>query len=835
MNVSIERFKTALHHSRAARFGDGESGRTPFQRVASFTADVDRILTDIFTTYVVGEKSDLPVCLVALGGYGRAELCPYSDIDLLVLHDCAAVPSSIEAAIRLFWDIGLSMSCVVRTIDECATILGEDLATDTSFLEGRFLSGDRTLFTRLVKNCIEPYFLKKKKQFTAELRSILKEELYSPEHALYLVEPDVKNGICTLRDCQRLLWAERVSTGAASIGELRIKGGFSEKESKLFFADYEFLIGLRSALHGLCGRRMDVLEIALQPEVALRCGFSSGGAGALMERFYRTVRSIRLFLLSYVEKWPSDSGLWTALRKRVGALDAAPHVRMSEGILFSSGKIAGHRLDAAWIMTVFRQALRLGATLSVEMRNTVRTAAAALSSDDFRSQRVNKLFGDILSFDGRIGHVVQLMHETGVLARLIPQFEDLVCKVEYDSYHEFTVDQHLLLTIPTAEDLTPSLDGAVATAYSQCSAKMVLRLALLLHDIGKALSGDHVVNGAIIVEPICERLGLDGEGVRRVRTLIYHHLDMAELSLHRAPGDRPLMEFSRRIGDRANLDMLYVLTAIDIRCVGHGTWTAWKAYQLEQLYKDLLPMFGVGAGVLSERAKFDAADDAYERDVLPEDRQLHSVWLGNLPGDGLGMHLDKFSGFERLTVCGWDRMGLLRDIIGCISSEGFNILSAHLFSMASGSVVDIFYVEPPRFPSIASEQRIRNMEKKWQDIQTGIASADSLVADRQKNYPLKRLRSARMVKPHVTAEASSPDAATVLKIKTADNFGVLHKIVQCLGKNGANVRSAHLSTRGELAYDIFYITDAAKRKLDPKKLHQICRDITEALQPAPDS
>ncbi len=833
MNPSIDTFKAALLLSRSERFFEGDERRTPFQRIACFTDDVDRILVDIFENFIRPEKGALPVGLIALGGYGRAELCPFSDIDLLILHDSRQAPAEIEAAIRFFWDIGLSLSCVVRTIDECAKILGEDLSTDIAFLENRFLSGDENLYKKLIGDCLEPYFLKKKKSFAGSLRQVLQEKLYSPETALYHVEPDIKNGVCALRDCHRLLWAEHLRTGAASLRELRDRSGFSRREAEQFSADYEFLLGLRSALHCVCGRRMDVLEIGLQPEVALRYGFHDG-AGPLMERYYKTVRSIRLFLLSYVEKWPSGSGLWTAIRKRVGALEVGPGVRMSEGIFFSTGKETGLRRDPIWILSIFRQALRLRASLSVELRNAIRAAAEALSVDDFKFRRVNKLFGDILSFEGKIGHVVQLMHETGVLSRIIPQFADLLCKVEYDSYHEYTVDQHLLMTIVAADDLEPTRDGTIARIYSKSPHKKVLRLSLLLHDIGKALPGDHVVNGAIMAEPVCEQLGLDAEDVRRVRTLIYHHLDMAELSFSRAHEDRQLIEFARRIENRTNLDMLYVLTALDIRCVGNGTWTAWKAYQLEHLYNSLLPYFGVPAASASIAPRSGSGtDDAYERDVLPEDRQQHQVWLEGLAPGELEIHIDEFHGFERLTVCGWDRMGFLRDCIGCISSEGYNILSAHIFSMPSGKVLDIFYVEPPHFPSVPSQRRKENMLKKWHSIKTGLDSADSLVAERIKNYPLKELRNARHAKPWIKAEETSSEAVTLLKIKTADNFGVLHKIVQCLNKNGANIRSAHLSTRGDLAYDVFYLTDAGNRKIDDAAQERISSDILHALQSVP--
>ena len=528
------------------------------------------------------------MCLVALGGYGRGELCPYSDIDLLILHDEKKVAPEIASAIRFFWDIGLTMGCVVRTIDECSSIVGQDLATDTAYLENRFLCGNKELYLRLFHSFIEPYFAKKKKSFVKEMRRILHDELYSPETAVYRIEPDIKNGICTLRDCHRLLWAERVRVGLSSMNDLHARSYFTEAQTEQFCADYEFLIGLRSRLHRVYGRRIDILETSVQPDIAKLCGFGPEGAGKLMERFFKTVREIRLLLLSYLEKGPTGANVWTNLRKRVSAVEASPGIAMCEGIFFTTDKYVESAIDPAWILTIFRQAMRYRATLSVALRNAIRGAAERLSQEDFKSQRVGALFREICSFDGPVGHVFQLMHETGTLSRIIPQFEDVVCKVEYDSYHEFTVDQHILLTLVAADDLSRSRDPVLAQLYAQCDSKVVLRLGLLLHDLGKAMPGDHVVNGAIIAETVCERLGLDDDESRRVRFLVYQHLTMSELCFRREPERHVLEEFAAIVGDVKNLDMLYILTVLDIRSVGRNTWTAWKAFQMDQLYKSVL-------------------------------------------------------------------------------------------------------------------------------------------------------------------------------------------------------------------------------------------------------
>jgi [protein-PII] uridylyltransferase len=832
MNLSTERYKTALCDSRKLRFPRQVCAPSPLQRVRCYTNDVDRILIEITAAFMSPHPKAGRFCLIALGGYGRGELCPFSDIDLLILYDEKPVPPHIAAAVRFFWDIGLTMGCVVRTIDECATILGQDTATDTAFLENRFLAGDPSLYHRLLRRAVEPYFAKKKYYLIRELRGILHGELYSPENTLYHVEPDIKNGLCTLRDCHRLLWAERLRVGLSAMEDLHSRSKFTVTQTRQFCADYEFLIGLRIALHCACGRRMDVLETALQPEIAQWHGLGNEGAGLLMEHFFKTVRGIKLFLLSYLEKAPAGASPWGSLRRRISAVEAATGIRMSEGIFFSAGKNAARPSDPVWIMTVFRQAMRYRASFSVELRNTIRQGIETLSVDDFKSPEVGGIFREILAFEGPVGHVFLLMHETGALSRIIPQFEDLTCKVEYDSYHEFTVDQHILMSLVASDELSRERDGIIGKVYRDCTGTMLLRLGLLLHDIGKALPGDHVVNGAIIAETVCERLGLDEDEVRRVRMLIYHHLDMSELTLHREPEAHLLARFAAVLEDRKNLDLLYLLTVLDIRSVGRNTWTSWKAYQLEQLYKSLRKRFDTPEGALSAQgAHEDAGMPSYERDTLAEDRQRHKKWLEGLAPFGIQIHCEGFHGFERLTVCGWDRMGFLRDIIGCISSEGYNILSAHIYSMPDEKVLDIFSVEPPRLPAIPDEKRVRNLYAKWNGIISGAASAEALIAERLRLYPLKQLRpKQRRAEPRVEVDTSSSPIATIIEIRAEDTFGLLHTIVQSLNKNRVNIRSAHLSTRVDRANDVFYVTDEKNDKItDAAKLQAITRDLGQAL------
>jgi [protein-PII] uridylyltransferase len=807
---------------REILFGSHDLRTAPLNAVRNFSQEVDRILKDVFHSLFSIEN----VCLIALGGYGRRELCPYSDVDILVLHDDQNL-EKIAAMVRRFWDTGLTMGCVVRTIDQCASILGQDIASDTALLENSFITGDRELFERFRRDCIIPYFERKKRGFIEEICRTLRSGLLSSGNSLFRVEPDLKNGICTLRDCQRMLWAERVRRKGLRFNGLH---DLQWPQAKSLESDYAFLIGLRIELHMLCKRRMDILEIDLQPDLAEKCAYGAERAGRLMEDFFKTVRNIRLHILSFLERDLSGKNIWSIVRKRVSANPIGPGISVLDGIVFSNRKKlddAGHPL---WMMKVFKSALVHQATLSVELRNKLRRYTSELNSHDFHCPEVAEVFREILTRPEPVGPVMQMMHETGVLGKLIPPFQVLNCKVEYDSYHEFTIDQHILLALSSIDAMVRDTDAGIRSMRNSVKSPFLLRATALFHDLGKSQPGDHAQNGAIIVENICGRLGFSEEEIERLKFLVYHHLDLSDLSF-KEPEDGLLRQFAKEVADKENLDLLHLLTVADIRSVGHNAWTHWKAFQLEQLHNRIRKLIDHPKGNRRDITKYNPLiyESSYFLDILPEDRALHRKWLSRSTSD-LSLHHDQFTGFERITVCGSDRPGFLCDLIGCITSEGYNILNAHIYSTKDGKVLDIFYLEPPDIPAITWEEKKKNIEKKWRKIERKEATPDDLVADRIRKYPLPPLR--RTEKPALQVRISNPDSSslTIAEIDATDNFGLLHKIIRCFHENNINIVSARLSTRADLAVDIFYICDADKNRIiDETKLENLKNHLIAAL------
>ncbi|MGV8057474.1 MAG: HD domain-containing protein [Smithellaceae bacterium] len=835
MNNFSSLYKTKVIQGRENRFGSNKRLHDPLATIHGYSRDADKILQEIYARIIDTDAPDRDFCLVALGGYGRRELWPYSDIDLLILHENKHPSAKLTAFVRILWNTGFTLGCVVRTITECATIIGDDLATDTAMLESRYVCGNRDLFNRLQNKCVRPYFEKNKKTYLGEISASLREGLYSSENSLYRIEPDLKNGICTLRDCQRLLWAERMHSGASKIAELHTKSGFSQTETKRFAANYSFLAGLRTELHLICGMRIDVLETGLQKEIAGRYGFPQNDAGALMEKFFKTVRNIRWSLLSFLEKDLSGKSIWHGVRRRVSALDIAPGIGFLDGIIFPLHKKSISLETGYKIVRLFQSALTYQATLSVELLNRIRKAVETVNSDDFKSKTVDDLFLSILAWPGAIGQTLLAMQETGLLGKLLPPFDALTCKVEYDQYHEFTLDQHILLAVCACDEMTDDQDKKIRTISRSIKDKLILRLAVLLHDIGKVQEGEHAQNGAVIAENICQRLGLTEAQTEQIRFLVYHHLDMSNLSLLREPDSNNIGRFAGEVATIDMLDMLYILTVADIRSVGPNTWTGWKAYQLEQLYdrvRQSLQHPGTAFEIALPRTEALIPDPSYLHDTMPEDSIKHRAWLSEIAVGGFQLHSESFTGFERLTVCSYDRVGFLTDIIGCLSSEGYNILSARIYSTDAGQVLDIFHLEPPERPRLTVQKRISNIYRKWELINDGRTTAEELAGERIALYPPSTLRLGQPAeKVDIKVNNRDSQMNTIIEIDTADNFGLLHKITRCFHENDVNVVSARLSTRNDRAVDVFYVTDLHKRKITGRScIDRLVNNLTVALQ-----
>jgi [protein-PII] uridylyltransferase len=788
--------------------------------VHSYAQTIDGIIRSAFTSRAGEHGGNDGLCVVALGGYGRRELWPFSDIDIMLLYRERSDRAVIKAFERDAWDLGLTLGFSARTLAECAALLGDDCATDTAFLESACIAGSGDLHIRLIDTVVRPYFKRRKRQFLKDLRSTLLDGTASTGDSLYRIEPDVKNGICGLRDCQRIAWAERVGTGTYRGNDRPGSRFVTWADRSRLDACYRSLTKLRIELHMTSQRRLDVLEVGLQPVVAESMGYAGGGPAALMGDFFKTVTTIRQCILACTEQIHDEQSMLRIVRSSFASFSAGKGLRMIDGFLHLEHRNGPHDRTALWIMTVFSTAMRCRAEIGMDLRNRLREVAQLLKPSDFRNSPLEKIMYEILSADHDAGRILGLMHETGVLELLFPEFAPLACKVEFDTYHEFTVDQHTLMALRAMDDLGSDEDPLIRKIWSRIGNHRVLRLALLLHDVGKAIPGDHCRSGTIIARNTAARFGLAAEEQHQVGFLVYHHLDMSELSLHRELEEGTVSQFVETVETRSMLDMLYLLTVLDIRHVGSKTWTGWKAMQLHDIFnraEKMLarPQMHAKAGTLPGEL------DGYITETTLEDRHAHEQWLETLGANDMQLHTEPFTGFYRVTIVTFDRTSLLADIAACFIAAGLQIISARAHSLPDGKIIDEFDVEPEDATRLPFDERIARFQKSWELITIGTSTSLQIVTGRLRNYPRKPQRQVRST-PKVTFNNTDSSSCTIVEVHAPDRFGLFYNIVNALSSCNVNINAARISTEMDMASDVLYISDSEGDKIDnPGQLNMV--------------
>jgi [protein-PII] uridylyltransferase len=811
-------FRDTLSSSRSRCFALPQRINDPLSCIKAFSSAVDALLCALYTDSLGAHSEN--VCLIALGGYGRGEMFPYSDIDLLVLRGTGAGDGAIAAAVRALWDTGLSIGCVVRSLDDCKRILGEDLATDIALLESRYLIGSRPLAEKL-GHLVRAHFRRRKQWYLQEIHASLREAVFSSSTSLYCIEPHLKAGVCTLRDCQRVLWSQRIWNSTKEPDE-PIPRFFSFDQRFRFQQAFATLTAFRAAIHCAALRRIDILEIALQPRVAADFGYAA--PSELMKRFFLTVRDVKELVQSYLERCSRSFHPLSSIRRQLGALRPLPHTYVLDGVLsLSTSNPLSNRWSPVHILRIFEAALSCEATISISLAGLISERAKNIGREEMKNAEVDAAFRAILSSRHIAAPVLRQMHETGFLSLLIPEFEALTCKVEYDSYHEYTVDEHIMIALAMLDTLTQNGDAQIRDLLQALPDAGLLRTAVLLHDIGKALPGEHSYTGAIIASNICDRLGFGEKESERIVFLVAHHLELSALAFRREPEDPVIRRFAEMVGDRQNLDMLYLLTILDIRSVGQKTWTAWKGLQLELIYRRTAEILGA-AGAAPPGSLRKPGQDPTLFGQLPEipEKVIAAV---NAPGD-FALHNESFVEFERLTFCAFDRPRLFADIVACLSSEGYGILSAQISTRSDGRVLDVFQVETDGTTSVPAARRLAAIERKWEQISSGARTGESFLAERMLRYPQPAHRRETSLQTKIGIDNTISQNCSVLEIESSDRFGLLHTIAQTLARLGINIVSARLSTRIDRAVDVFYIADVSRKKIEEGRSQ---REILESL------
>lgn len=815
--VSIINFKDSLKNCRTDSFSADMLKASPAEAIKFFVKFIDNMLTGLFNELLM-EKND-EISLVAIGGYGREELCPHSDIDLLILFEGDRNDESVARIVRALWDTGLPLGCVVRSISDCRRIMGEDVATDTALLDARCLAGSRHMFRQLINQVVEPSFRRRKNWYLDEINKSIHEDVNAADTSLYTVEPHLKSGICTLRDCQRMVWGMRVADNRFTVHGNRYYLSFDQKHRHVFEAAYERLLAIRCALHMTADRRLDILEISEQRSVAQYLGFGDDHAGMLMEVFFRTVQNVKQLLQLYIETAEAKKHLFQTVRWAIGSTGIGSRICLLDGYLSYHGYIpASEKNSVKWVLEVYLLSLQYQALPNVKLENHIRKVAEEFIDREIDYQEISGLFIELMSVKMPLGKVLRSMYETGFLYLLLPEFRSIKCKVEYDTYHEFTVDQHTLYAFSLIDNIEKELVDHAVDAFKAIDDIFVLRMAVLLHDVGKSAGGHHASSGAMISVNVADRFGFNERKRDQIAFLIEYHLELSLLAFRREPEEYTISAFADIVNNRRNLDYLYILTIIDIKSVGRKTWTVWKGMQLDAVYDRVRKYLNDDKNI-----RFDL----HPYNNIQKDMQKYAPLFESIEGtNAINIAVEKYAGFERLIVVGFDRQGFFADIAGCLSSEGYNILSAQI-ATEKNRVFDIFHAEPDRMVRIESSQHVKNIIKKWNLVLDKKNTTQELIDERMRMYPPKMQRRSNKVKSEVIISNDISMEYTVLEIRTADKFGLLFKVARCLSENRINIVSAKLSTRVAQAIDVFYVLGADGKKISDEAA---CAHVHELLK-----
>jgi len=811
------------------------------------------------------------LAIAAVGGYGRQEQAPQSDIDILFVTPYKVPPSAeqiVEYVLYMLWDLGLKVGHATRSVDECIRLAKRDVTIQTNLLDARWLWGD------------QPVFADFKKRYQAEVvegggpafvEAKLAERDQRHERmgdARYVVEPNIKEGKGGLRDLQTLQWLVKFLYGADDPETLVAQKVFTEQDATRFAKAREFLWTVRCHLHYHTGRPEERLTFDVQKAIAIAMGYSDRPGVSGVERFMKhyfliakDVGDLTRVLCAVLEDRHQKRSLFSRLpglpRRRnlvdgfvvddrgrltienEAAFAAAPIKMLS---LF---KVAhDHDLD------VHPEALRL-------ITQNLSLVGRKLRNDP----EANKIFVDILSSKRDPEDALRKMNEAGVFGRFVPDFGRIVAQMQYDMYHTYTVDEHTIRAIGILSRLETGkyikeMPNATQ-AMKEIKSRRALFVALFLHDIAKGRGGDHSEIGGQLAIELGPRFGLDAEETETVSWLVLHHLLMSDTAFKRDIDDqRTVQAFVEQVQSVERLRLLLVLTVCDIRAVGPGIWNNWKAGLLRNLYLRTMQILSGDQVVEHRQHRIERAKQEL-RSRLPhwseEEREAHiatgypAYWLSydtnthvrhaeivrQAKEKNLALHVDAhhdpINHYTELTVYTPDHGGLFSEIAGAVALAGANIIDAKIVTLADGMALDTLSIHDATGQEFADEARLMRLKQKIEDVLRGrIRLAREL--EKASKQGLFKKNSPFTIPPRVLIDSNGSDTDTIIEVNGHDRVGLLYDVTSALTALGLKITSAHVATYGERAVDSFYVKDLFGMKLErDTKLKQVRSRLLEAL------
>jgi len=847
------------------------SGASGIDVVRDITKMSDIMIVKLFRSILADiapiNRREEQLTLVAVGGYGRGELNPYSDIDLMFLYkgkDQQRIEDIAQKLLYFLWDMRLDVGYSVRTIADCIEMAGNDLTVRTALLDSRYLAGGRLLFKELQKTIFNQVLTKGSDAFIREKLSEMKKRREKYGSSVYLLEPNLKEGEGGLRDLHTAIWAAKSKYKVDNLHELIVKGVLNEDELAEYHQALDYLWRIRNELHFQAGRKNDQLTFEAQTKIAEFFNYQDKGRVLAVEEFLRDyyLHAIKVehFSSLLVSKCVARE---KSAFKILGYFTRRP---IGEGFYVLKGELVVPdesviQQDPSRLMKLFEYAQKQGVSLSLRAKSLIRQNLDLVNDKFRRSREVNASFFNILRCEKGVAETLQLMHHLQFLNRFIPEFERIYCKVQHDLYHIYTVDTHSLFAVDETIKLWKGEHAEDLPLLTQVAREIdkreLLLLAVLLHDIGKGEGGRHAEIGAEMIPTIARRMGLSKEDSERLEFLVLHHILLAHISQRRDLNDeKMIVHFARQIETSENLKMLYLLTYADIKAVGPDVWTEWKARLTQELYDKAFQVLERGDFRLeasSERVKkvkrqvLELLGDEFPpTDVKDELKAMTTRHLlANTPRL-LAEHIrilleledrtmvvrvehDHVGGFSNLTVCTHDVPGLFSMITGVMAANGINILGAQVHTGSNGKALDTLQVNSPQGFVITDAGRWKRVEEDLLQVLEGHVRVSALAERRQRVNPLaERPRPRFPTRVEIDNEVSSD--YTVIDIYTHDKIGLLYRIASTLTELGLYIGISKISTKVDQVADVFYVKDIFGHKLSSeRKIEEVRERMLQAI------
>lgn len=858
------------------RFEQGMSGIAAARHLAEGMDGLVRTLHAWTTTTVFPpgiSSSGEALALAATGGYGRGVLAPFSDIDLLFLTPWKEPPRTeqvVEFMLYFLWDLGLKVGHATRSLDECIAQARADATVRTSLVDARFLGGERALFdefrARFRQDCVENGAL----AFIAAKQAERTERHGKFGDNAFLVEPNVKDGKGGLRDLQTLFWIGRYVTGSDTVEGFAGHGLIGADEARAWARAAAFLWSVRFHLHYVAGRAEERLTFDLQPVIGAAMGYTRHGPTQGVERFMKhyflTAREVRRLTLTV------EPVIERAARGEP-AMQQADHspALAAQGFALLEGQVVlaeGRSFTDEPIM-MFR-ALKVARDQGRELhpmtlRGLVRHGRLATSLRD--SPEANAIFLDLLSgppdaparADG--AKWLGLMNLAGMLGRFIPDWGRIIGQMQFDTYHVFTVDEHTIEAVRVLNDLErgnlADVTPVASALIGQLQSRRALYVAMVLHDIAKGRDGDHSELGAVIAQELGPRLGLSAEETETASWLVLHHLVLSQTAFKRDIDDpKTILDLAELVQSPERLRLLEVLTVADMRAVSAKVWNNWKATLLREIYWRVAEVLAGGLNVPARDARVARARAAAEAALSAEGLGEPEIaafmalgypayWLGFDPatharharivreaGDAkltVRTLVMADRGVTEVTIYAADHPGLFSKVAGALAVAGASIVDARIHTMTNGMALDTFWIQDAAGGSFDTPHRIARLAVLIEQAMSGrLRIAEEI---RKSRPPFPRTRAIH-VPPRVVIDNHASATHTVVEVNGRDRPGFLHDVTAAMSEAGVQIASAHVTTYGVRAVDVFYVKDVFGLKIEnERKLASLKEALLAALEP----